>query len=92
MATVQTPATIDDLACVSGKAELIDGRIVFLMPLARKPGRVGGRIYQSLDDYATARPFPITWASSYPGSRPAANRSLPMRRFTSDRDVNWIFG
>ncbi len=54
MATVQTPATLDDLACVSDKAELIDGRIVFLMPTGRKPGRVGGRIYRSLDDYATA--------------------------------------
>ena len=54
MATVQTPATLDDLARVSDKAELIDGRIVLLMPTGRKPGRVGGRIYRSLDDYATA--------------------------------------
>jgi Uma2 family endonuclease len=54
MATVQTPATVSDLAGVSDKAELIDGRIVFLMPTGRKPGRVGGRIYRSLDDYATA--------------------------------------
>jgi Uma2 family endonuclease len=54
MATVQTPATLSDLARVSDKAELIDGRIVLLMPTGRKPGRVGGRIYRSLDDYATA--------------------------------------
>jgi Uma2 family endonuclease len=53
MAAVHTPATLDDLTCVSDKAELIDGRIVFLMPTGRKPGRIGGRLYQSLDDYAT---------------------------------------
>jgi Uma2 family endonuclease len=54
MATVQTPAaTLDDLARVTDKAELIDGRIVLLMPTGRKPGRVAGRIYRSLDDYAT---------------------------------------
>jgi Uma2 family endonuclease len=54
MATVHTPATLDDLVGVSDKAELIDGRIVFLMPTGRKPGRIGGRLYRSLDDYATA--------------------------------------
>ena len=54
MASVRTPpATVDDLACVTDKAELIDGRIVLLVPTGRKPGRVAGRIYRSLDDYAT---------------------------------------
>jgi Uma2 family endonuclease len=54
MATVQRTMTIDDLARVTDKAELIDGEIVPLMPTGRKPGRVGGRIYRSLDDYASA--------------------------------------
>jgi Uma2 family endonuclease len=54
MASVRSRATLDDLACVSDKAELIGGRIVLLMPTGRKPGRVAGRIYRSLDDYATA--------------------------------------
>ncbi len=54
MASVQTPAaTLDDLARITDKAELIDGRIELLMPTGRKPGRVAGRIYRSLDDYAT---------------------------------------
>jgi Uma2 family endonuclease len=54
MASVQTrAATLDDLARVTDKAELIDGRIELLMPTGRKPGRVAGRIYRSLDDYAT---------------------------------------
>jgi len=46
--------TMTDLARVTDKAELIDGQIVLLMPTGRKPGRVGGRIYRSLDDFATA--------------------------------------
>ena len=53
MATVaQKRATLDDLYRTPEKAELIGGRIVHLMSTGRKPGRVGGRIYRSLDDYS----------------------------------------
>lgn len=53
MASVgQTRATIADLARVEGKAELIGGRIVPLMPTGRRPNRIAGRIYRSLDDFA----------------------------------------
>src|SRR5437667_1438543 len=53
MATVQqTKATLDDLYRTPEKAELIGGRIVKYMATGRKPNRVGGRIYRSLDDYA----------------------------------------
>src|SRR5882724_11950984 len=53
MATVhQDAATLDDLYLTPEKAELIGGRIVIYMATGRKPGRVGGRIYRSLDDYA----------------------------------------
>lgn len=45
-------ATLDDLYKVDGKAELIAGRIVRFMPTGFRPGRIGGRIYRSLDDYA----------------------------------------
>ncbi len=45
-------ATLDDLASVEGKAELINGRIVHFMPTGFRPGRVGGRIFRSLDDHA----------------------------------------
>jgi hypothetical protein len=54
MATVHRTMTTADLARVTDKAELIDGQIVLLVPTGRKPGRVGGRIYRSLDDHATA--------------------------------------
>jgi len=47
-------ATLDDLYRVEGKAELINGRIVQFMPTGFRPGRVGGRIFRSLDDYGEA--------------------------------------
>lgn len=47
-------ATLDDLYRLEGKAELIAGRIIRLMPTGRKPSRVASRIFRSLDDYAEA--------------------------------------
>jgi Uma2 family endonuclease len=52
MASVQTRATLDDLYRTPEKAELIGGRIVTYMATGRKPNRVAGRIYRSLDDHA----------------------------------------
>jgi Uma2 family endonuclease len=48
----RTAATLEDLARVGGKAELIAGRIVRFMPTGFRPGQIGGRIYRSLDDHA----------------------------------------
>jgi len=45
-------ATLEDLARVKGKAELIAGRVVPLMPTGFLPGRIGGRIFRRLDDFA----------------------------------------
>ena len=47
-------ATLEDLYGETGKAELIGGRIIPLMPTGRKPNRIAGRIFKSLDDYAEA--------------------------------------
>ena len=47
-------ATLDDLARVSSKAELIGGRIVHFMPTGYRPNRVAARIFRSLDDHAEA--------------------------------------
>jgi len=53
MASVQQArATLDDLYRTPDKAELIGGRIVHFMATGRKPNRVAGRIYRSLDDHA----------------------------------------
>jgi Uma2 family endonuclease len=48
----QARATLQDLYREPGKAELIGGRIVPLMPTGRKANRVAGRICRSLDDHA----------------------------------------
>jgi Uma2 family endonuclease len=50
--TSATRATLDDLMKVSGKAELIHGRIVHIMPTGYLPGRTARRITRSLEDYA----------------------------------------
>ena len=53
MASVQQArATLDDLYRTPEKAELIGGRIVIYMATGRKPNRVAGRIFRSLDDHA----------------------------------------
>lgn len=46
-----TFATLEDLYQVDGKAELIGGRIVPLMPTGRRPNLIAGRIYRSLAEH-----------------------------------------
>jgi Uma2 family endonuclease len=48
MASASTRATPDDLFRTEGKAELINGRIVPLMPSGHLPGRVAEEIFISL--------------------------------------------
>ncbi len=52
--TVLGRATLADLAREPGKAELIGGRIVHLMPTGLRPNLVAGRIYRSLADHVDA--------------------------------------
>lgn len=47
----RTPATIEDLYQVPGKAELIDGEIVHMSPTGGSPGYAGDEIYYSLREY-----------------------------------------
>jgi Uma2 family endonuclease len=47
-------ATLDDLARVPGKAELVNGRIVHLMATGHRPNVIAGRIYRRLADFADA--------------------------------------
>jgi hypothetical protein len=44
----QVAATLDDLYRAEGKAELIGGRIVAIMPAGRLPNLVARRIFRSL--------------------------------------------
>ena len=47
-------ATLADLTRVDGKAELIAGVVVPLMPTGHRPGLVAGRIFRRLADHADA--------------------------------------
>jgi Uma2 family endonuclease len=48
--TVTKRATLEDLARVPGKAELIGGRIVHFMPNGHRPNQVAGEIFISLEN------------------------------------------
>jgi len=52
--TTQTRATLADLMKVDGKAELIGGRIIRIMPSGFLPGHVSRKITRSLEDYVAA--------------------------------------
>jgi Uma2 family endonuclease len=52
--TIRASATLEDLARVDGKAELIGGRIVPLMPTGKRPNQIAGRIFIGLNDHASA--------------------------------------
>lgn len=49
---VQTKATLADLYKEPGKAELIDGRVIQLMPTGGDPGYAADEIFASLREYA----------------------------------------
>ena len=51
--TTKIQATIEDLYHVpeNGKAEIVDGELVLMSPTGGRPGRTGGKIYASLDQY-----------------------------------------
>lgn len=51
----QTPATLDDLARAEGKAELVAGRIVHLMPSGDAPSEAAFEIAVHLREYARQR-------------------------------------
>jgi Uma2 family endonuclease len=50
--TIRTGATIEDLYNAPGKAELVNGEIVYMSPTGDVPGSAGGEIYVSLHAYA----------------------------------------
>lgn len=41
-------ATIEDLYKIEGKAEIVDGKVVLMLPTGDEPGRAGGSVYISL--------------------------------------------
>lgn len=81
-------ATIDDLLKTEGKAELIGGRIVPLMPTGRKPNRAAGRIYSSLDAHAEA----TGRGEAYTDNMGFAIPELPSRRESFSPDASYYDG
>lgn len=51
--STKTQATIEDLYHVpeNGKAEIVNGELVLMPPTGEAPGRAGGKVYISLDQY-----------------------------------------
>ena len=50
--SIKTRATIEDLYKVEGKAELVDGEIVYMPPTGDEPGYAGDAILVTLFDYS----------------------------------------
>lgn len=84
----QTPATIDDFYRHDGKAELIAGRIVPLMPTGRRRNRVAGRIVRSLDDHADE----TAHGEAYTGSIAFAVPALSSGRESFSPDASYFIG
>jgi Uma2 family endonuclease len=83
-----TKATLNDLYRTPEKAELIGGRIVLFMATGRKPGRIGGRIYRSLDDYANQTGV----GEGFPDNVGYAVPILPSGRESFAPDASWHKG
>lgn len=77
MSTIAKTATIADLERFPGKAELIDGRIVELMPTGRRPSRVASLLFCALNEYATQHDK---------GEAYADNTGFRVRRLSSGRE------
>ena len=84
----EVAATLADLARVKGKAELIAGRIVHLMPTGRKPSRVALRIVRSLDDHAEA----TGRGEAYPDNTGFAVKPLKSGRESFSPDAAYFRG
>jgi Uma2 family endonuclease len=84
----QVRATLDDLYRSPGKAELIDGRIVPLMPTGRRPNRVAGRIFRGLDDYAAQ----TGQGEAYTDNMGFAVPELPSGRESFSPDASYFRG
>ncbi len=85
---IQTMATLDDLARVEGKAELIRGRIVHLMPTGRRPNLVAGRIFRSLATFVDK----LGQGEAYTDNMGFAVPELANGRITFSPDVSYYSG
>jgi Uma2 family endonuclease len=88
-ATTQTPATLDDLHRVEGKAELIAGRIVQLMASGDGPSRIAFEIAVSLREFARAKGVGVAYPD---GIGYALNPPLLNGRQSFSPDASYYVG
>ncbi|HEX8201066.1 MAG TPA: Uma2 family endonuclease [Isosphaeraceae bacterium] len=92
MSTTSSPtstrATLADLARTPGKAELIGGRIVHLMPTGHRPNRIAFHITRSLDDYTRATGRGVAYTDNIGFTVP----ELPSGRQSFSPDASYYDG
>jgi Uma2 family endonuclease len=88
MAAPAIRATLADLARTPGKAELIGGRIVELMPNGRRPSKIAFRIARQLDDHATATGI----GEAHPDNMGFSVPLLPSGRESFSPDASYYVG
>jgi len=88
MASVQIRQSLDDLYRHPGKAELIGGRIVPQMATGRRPNKVAGRIFKSLDDYVEQNRL----GEAYTDNMGFAVPELPSGRESFSPDASYYAG
>ncbi len=81
-------ATLDDLARVDGKAELIGGKIVHQMATGYEPSRAAFRIVRSLDDHAELTGHGVAFTDN----TGFAIRELPSGRESFSPDASFYLG
>jgi Uma2 family endonuclease len=84
-----TPATLDDLLKVDGKAELIAGRIVRIMPSGHAPSRAAFKIAISLELFAKQHGKGLAYAD---GIGYAIRPPLASGRQSFCPDASYYFG
>jgi Uma2 family endonuclease len=84
--STKTRATIEDLYKVEGKAELVNGEIVYMSPTGGRPSRAGGTIYRRLADYEEH----VGGGYAFPNNAAFAVH-LPHRESFSP-DASWYIG
>jgi Uma2 family endonuclease len=89
MSSVTQAATLDDLAQVEGKAELIGGRIVKFMPSGDAPSEVAFEIAISLRTYARRRGVGVAYPD---GIGYALVPPLPNGRQSFSPDASYYVG
>ena len=87
-ATRNPAATLDDLRRVEGKAELIAGRIVPLMPTGHRPNAIAGEIYVRLKGHSRATGQGVAYTDNMGFAVP----ELPSGRETFSPDASYYAG